>query len=87
MSTPSGSALPLRIRELIGDEAGGNPYLRIMRFAAVAGLVAALLLLVSGMTTGSTPLLVLSVVAFVWTGTVQVGWWVVAALMWERAQD
>lgn len=85
MSSPSRTILPLRLRDLVAD--AGNPYLQIMRFAAVAGLVAALLLLVSGMTTGSTPLLVLAVVAFLWTAMVQVGWWVVAALVWERTQD
>jgi hypothetical protein len=87
VSSPSRTILPLRLRDLVADAGGGNPYLQIMRFAAVAGVVAALLLLVSGMTTGSTPLLVLAVVAFLWTAMVQVGWWVVAALVWERTQD
>ncbi|WP_432573024.1 hypothetical protein [Kineococcus sp. SYSU DK005] len=87
MSAPSGSALPTRRRALIGQDTRGNPYLQVMRYAAVAGLVAGLLLLVSGVTSGSTVLVVLAVAALSWTGMVQVGWWVVCALIWERTQD
>ncbi|WP_432538046.1 hypothetical protein [Kineococcus arenarius] len=87
MSAPSGSALPIRLRALIGEDAEGNPYLQMMRYAAVASLVAGLLLLVSGVSAGNTTLVVLAVVALLWTGMIQVGWWVVCALVWERAQD
>jgi Na+/proline symporter len=87
VSTPSTSALPTRLRALTGDDAEDNPYLRIMRYAAVASLVAGLLLLVSGVTTSNTSLVVLAVVALLWTGIIQVGWWVICALVWERAQD
>ncbi|WP_432537736.1 hypothetical protein [Kineococcus arenarius] len=87
MSTPNGSALPTRLRALIGEDAEDNPYLQMMRYAAVASLVAGLLLLVSGVTVGDTTLVVLAVVALLWTGMIQVGWWVVCALVWERAQD
>ncbi|MER7074192.1 hypothetical protein [Terrabacter sp. NPDC000476] len=87
MTTPSTSALPIRLRALIEEDAEGNPYLRIMRYAAVASLVAGLLLLVSGVSTGDLALLVLAAVALLWTGVIQVGWWVICALTWERAQD
>ncbi len=87
VSAPSGSALPIRLRALIGEDAEGNPYLQMMRYAAVASLVAGLLLLVSGVSAGNTTLVVLAVVALLWTGMIQVGWWVVCALVWERAQD
>jgi len=83
---PSGSALPTRFRALIGGDAEGNPYLEVMRYAAVASLVAGLLL-VSAMTSGNTTLVVLAVVALSWTGMIQVGGWVACALTWERAQD
>lgn len=87
MSTHAPRALSSQLRALAGDDAEGNPHLRTMRSAAVVGLVAGLLLLVSGVTTGDVALLVLAAVALLWTGVVQVGWWVVCALIWDRAQD
>ena len=87
MITPRVSALPARLRALAGEDVDGNPYLRIMRFAAVVSLAAGLLLLVSGVSTGDTTLQVLAAVALLWTGTIQVGWWVVCALVWDRTQE
>ncbi|MEW1960386.1 hypothetical protein [Kineococcus sp. NPDC059986] len=87
MTTSRTSGLPSRLRALVGEDARDNPHLRSMRYAAVVGLVAGLLLLVSGVTGGDTALVVLGGVFLLWTGTVQVGWWVVCALAWERAQE
>ncbi|WP_380173238.1 hypothetical protein ACFEMC_02365 [Kineococcus sp. DHX-1] len=87
MTSHAPRALSTRLRALAGDDAGANPHLRAMRSAAVVSLVAGLLLLVSGVTTGDVALMVVAGVVLLWTGVVQVGWWVVCALIWERAQD
>lgn len=58
-----------------------------MRYAAVSSLTAGLVLIAIGVSSDSWLFTIIGLTILLWTGSIQVGWWVYCALQFEKYRD